>query len=208
MAATQGYGQNVPSDSLGPYNPTARTVMNMLARVRTVTLGMVKSVQPGGTGQAGTVSVQPLVSMVDGNGNVFPHGTIYNAPYLRLQGGANAVIVDPAVDDVGILLICDRDISSAKKNLAPSAPPTGRTHDMADALYLGAILGPSPNQFLRFTATGMELIDVNGNTITTGPTGINLQPAAGQTVTIDGIVWETHLHGLVATGTDDTGPPL
>ena len=51
--------------------------------------------QPSGWG------AQPLVNMLDGAGDATEHGTIFGLHYTRLQGGANAIILDPQVDDIG-----------------------------------------------------------------------------------------------------------
>lgn len=71
------------------------------------------------------------------------------------------------------------------------------------------------NQYL-ITAPGGALIqdDTGASQITLTPTGITLK-AGGVTMSItsagielDGIVWETHVHGGVMSGGGDTGPPL
>ncbi len=205
-----GYGYLFPNDRLGKFNPTAFLVSQMLSRVRTITLAKVMSVTNSGTDiPAGTVDVQPLVSMVDGIGNATSHGTVYKIPYFRFQSGANALIMDPVVGDIGIMLVCDRDISAVKASRQASAPPSGRAFDFSDGLFIGGVLGAvTPTQYTRFDANGMTISDANGNTITMSATGINIQPAPGKTVTIDGIVFETHIHSGVTTGSDDSGPPV
>ncbi|SAL44155.1 hypothetical protein AWB70_03367 [Caballeronia cordobensis] len=58
--------------------------------------------------------------MVQGTRNVIAHGVIHGVPYLRLAGGANAVILDPQADDIGIILVCDRDNSPIIPNKEPA----------------------------------------------------------------------------------------
>lgn len=127
----------------------------------------------GGVSPIGTVNVQPLVSGVDGMGNAWPHGTIYNVPYMRIQGGANAVIIDPQVGDIGVATVCDRDISTVKGSSAASAPGSNRRHDMSDIVYLMTIIGPAPTQYVQFNASGIAI---------TSPTKITL---AAPTVEVD-----------------------
>ena len=43
---------------------------------------------------------------------------IHNVPYMRIQGGANGIILDPAIGDIGIATVCDRVF-------APCAIPNG-----------------------------------------------------------------------------------
>ena len=116
MTTTAGYGFLDPTATNSDLNKIAFTIQQMIARLSMTKLVQVKSVSTsGGLSPTGTVSVQPLVSQIDGQGNVFAHGTIYNVPYFRLQGGTNAIICDPVVGDVGFVVVCDRD-SSAVKN--------------------------------------------------------------------------------------------
>ena len=213
MANDQGYGYVQPNDHLGNYNPMAAIVAQMLGRVRTSTMCKVVGL---GT-LPGTVNVQPLVSIVDGMGNATPHGTIYNVPYLQMQAGTSAVVLVPVAGDVGAMLVCDRDISSVKATLAAAPPPSMRTFDLADAIYLGVVLGPTPTNTITATAGGFI---VSGNLIIEG----NLQlagtieaaaggPYAGNIattgdVTAGTVSLKTHIHSGVTTGGGDSGPPV
>src|SRR5580765_8218940 len=122
--ASQGYGYLQPGDSLGPYNPTRFIVQQALGRVRTLMLAQVKAVG------AGTVDVQPLVSMVDSQGNAVAHGTIHGCPYLEMRAGSSAIVAGPVVGDIGLIGVCDRDSSAAQASLAPGPPPSAREFDM------------------------------------------------------------------------------
>jgi phage baseplate assembly protein gpV len=138
--------------------------------------------------------------MVDGRGNATPHGTVFKLPYFRLQSGANAVIMDPVVGDIGIMLICDRDVSSVEASQDTAPPPSMRTFNFSDGLFIGGILGTTmPTQYLAFTASGIVVggnIIVNGNITTTGD------------VTAGTISLKTHQHSGVATGGGVSGPPV
>ncbi len=72
---------------------------------------VMKVSQAGSIAAPGTVDVMPLVKMVAADGATIQHGTIHGVPYMRTQGGANAVILDPQVDDVGVVVFASRDIS-------------------------------------------------------------------------------------------------
>jgi hypothetical protein len=95
--------------------------------------------------------------MADSAGNTKPHKTIFKCPYLRIQGGANAIILDPQVGDIGIAVFADRDITTATKTKAQSPPSSRRKFSMADGLYLGGVLNGTPTQFVRFSTTGIEI---------------------------------------------------
>ena len=127
-------------------------VSGIVSRIQTVTLVRVVKTKAGGLAPVGLVDVQPLVAQVSGGGEITPHGIIYNIPYFRLQGGGNAVIIDPEPGDIGMCGFCSRDISAVKQNKTPSAPQSLRRFDFSDGLYFGA-----PNQYIMFSKGGIKL---------------------------------------------------
>jgi hypothetical protein len=167
-APTTGYGFMQPGDAGSRYNILQFLIRQALATVRTAALVQVKAVTTsGGLSPIGTVDAVPLVNMLDGNGNATPHQKIFGLMYFRLQGGANAVIMDPVVGDIGVAVICDRDGSAVKSSLAQANPGSGRRFDLADGIYFGCTLsGSAPTQYVQFTATGINIVSASG--------GINL----------------------------------
>jgi hypothetical protein len=127
----------------------------------------------GGVSPIGYVSVQPMVSGVDGMGNAWPHGTIHNVPYMRIQGGSNAVILDPEEGDIGLASVCDRDISTVKNSGGVSAPGSLRRHDMSDMVYLMTIIGAAPTQYVQFNADGINVVSPGTVTIQASNVDIN-----------------------------------
>ncbi|MHB1953090.1 MAG: hypothetical protein ACYCOU_05030, partial [Sulfobacillus sp.] len=115
----------------------------------------------GGLSAVGTVDVQILVNQIDGQGISTPHVTMYGLPYLRLQGGSNAVIVDPQVGDIGIAVFASRDITNVKSTKGQSNPGSYRMHDFADGLYLGGLLNGIPTQFVQFSSSGISIVSPN-----------------------------------------------
>jgi hypothetical protein len=161
---TYGYGQLGPDDVASDYNAFIFLISQALARVRTVTLvSVVEVTSPTGPlAPVGFLTAQPLVNMMDGNGNCTQHGTIFNLPYFRLQGGKNAVVIDPQPGDIGISVISDRDISSVKNNLGISNPGSTRLFDLADGIYIGGILNGIPTNYIWLDLLG------NINAVCTG----------------------------------------
>ena len=152
-------GQQQSSDGTSPFNANAFLVRMMLARLATATLVKVMAVtNDGGVEPVGFVDILPLVNMVDGDGNASPHGTIFGCPYMRVQGGADAVILDPKVGDIGIAVFASRDLSSVIANKAQSNPGSDRRYDWADGLYVGGVLNGVPQQWIRFSDDGIELV--------------------------------------------------
>lgn len=133
-------------------------INNLIGRIQTVTLVQVKAVKAAGVDPVGTVDVQPMVAQIDGQGKTYEHGIIYNIPYFRLQGGANAVIIDPKVGDIGMCGFCSRDISSVKNNKQPSNPQSLRRFDYSDGLFFGGFLNGVPAQYIFFKDEGIDIV--------------------------------------------------
>jgi GpV-like protein with Apex motif len=194
-------------------------MLQRLLKVQTVTVVRVVAVDPGAVGPVGTVDVLPLVGQVDGAGNVIPHQTIYSRPYVRLQGGVNAVIIDPAVGDLGVCMFCSRDISAVISSKAPSPPSSKRLFDYADGIYMGGVLNGTPQNYVQFEPGGTikvvstVAIDLQAPTVnitTTGNVDINgaIISSAGEVTDALGKVLGTHIHSGVQPGGGDSGPPV
>jgi hypothetical protein len=166
----QGYGQLDPVNTGSPFTAASFLVEQMLGRLSTMKVVVIKAVDTG----AKTVDVQPMVSQTDGRDNVTEHGTIFGLPYLILQYGKNAFLADPVVDDIGLMVVADRDISAVKSTKKVGPPGSSRQMDASDGVYLGGILNGDPEQWVKFTDTGIEIKDKNSNAITTGDAGINI----------------------------------
>ena len=159
MTSNSGYqGTLTELVGRGEFNQLSFVVQQIMNKANHATLVQVVGVAPGNVGPVGTVNVTPLVNMVDGQGNAIPHGIIYTLPYLRLQGGQNAIIIDPAINDIGLCVFADQDISTVKATLAAAIPATHRRNDWADGLYLGGMLNGTPTQYLEFSSTGINVV--------------------------------------------------
>jgi hypothetical protein len=211
------FGQQGRSDDGTELDAIRFLIRQELAMVRTGIPVKVVAVHGGGVGPAPTVDVQPLVNQTDGQGNQTPHGVIFGVPVTRNQGGGNAVINDPKVGDVGKMVIADRDLSAIKANDGKqSNPGSFRRHNLADGVYIGAMLNPAnPDQAVQFTDTGMVMFDKNGNkiefasgsiTITTATlrvTGDVVAGFGGQNISL-----LEHVHSGITRGGADTDPPV
>lgn len=190
------------------FNAMDFVVRQIMGKMATATLVQVTDVHSAGEiAAAGFVDIHPMVAQIDGKGNATPHGTIHNVPYIRIQGGANAVIIDPAVGDIGIAIFAGQDISSAKVNKAPSNPGSRRRFDMADALYVGGVLNGVPTQYVRFSADGIELKPIATVTIT-GDLHVTGTATADTDVIGGGKSLKSHTHSGVTTGSGNTGAPV
>jgi hypothetical protein len=147
-----------PWSSWGEFNNLSFLIQQALSKLQTATLVQIVScTNEGGLSPIGTVDALPLVNQLDGNGNPTPHGTVFGLPYLRIQGGANAIIIDPQAGDIGVAVFASRDISKVRSTQAQANAGSGRRFSFADGLYLGTVISSAPPQ---------QYIQVNGNGIT------------------------------------------
>lgn len=183
-----GVANQTPASVATEYSTIAFIVQQLMNGIATAALVRVQAcTNSGGLVAVGTVDVQLLVDQITEDGQTIPHGTVFKAPYQRMQGGTNAVILDPEPGDIGVCVFAMRDISSVKANptaardrAPPGAPPgSRRVFSFSDALYLGGMLNGVPEQFVQFEAGGITVKSPAAVTIE-APT-INLKGAVVQT---------------------------
>lgn len=155
-----GYaGQARPGAGTSQFSAMTLLVRQMLGRLSTCTLVRVVAVtNNGGVEPVGFVDVQPLVNQMDGAGNAVPHSILYQLPYFRVQGGTDAVILDPKVGDIGIAAFSSRDISTVKATKQQGNPGSWRLMDMADGLYFGGVLNGTPVQYVQFEEGAIRVV--------------------------------------------------
>lgn len=229
-----GYqGQQLPGDGSGSFGAQAFLINQLLSRVNTATLVKVVAVtNSGGVAAVGFVDVKPLVNLVDGAGNGKQHGILHKLPYFRLQGGANAIILDPIVGDIGIAVFADKDISKVKNTKKEANPGSGSRHSMSDGLYIGGVLNGVPTQYVQFSSSGITVHSPTKVTLEAPITQIDspsiilngaLQQGKGSnggdatlggTLTADvdvvanGKSLRNHVHSGVVAGGANTGVPV
>lgn len=211
------------------------TITRLLRQLHTAELVKVLAVYPT-AGTVGFVDVQPLAQDRTTNGVLLAQAPIYKAPYLRLQAGSSAVILDPVVGDIGIALYAQRDMTTVISTRAEAAAATDRAYDSADALYLGGVLNSDPTQFVKFLPDGgIEIVStadlsvqvagdldltVAGalNVSITGTASISAaattwsgpvtfnQPVTAPQATIGGIPFTTHKHFVSGTNANSGTP--
>ena len=170
-----GYTQQEPSDTASDYNTDVFVIEQIIGKLRTCSIVKVLAVtNNGGVSPVGSVDVQPMINYVDGIGNAAPHGTIFGLPYFRLQGGTTAIIIDPKINDIGIVVISDRDISAVKNTQSISNPGSAREFDLADGIYIGGILNGIPVQYIQFDSLGNLNITVTAAVNIVAPGGLTV----------------------------------
>lgn len=206
----------LPWTNWGKFNMDSFVILQWLNKIQTAMPVMVVASTGSGTvGPFGFVDILPLVNQVDSQGNGTLHVTVYNIPYFRLQGGSNAIIMDPAPGDIGICCFASRDISKVKATQKQSNPGSLRNYSFSDGMYLGGILNGTPTQFIQFNDDGITItsptaIAINAPTVTITTSNFTVDGPMNVSGDIngDGVDLKTHTHSGVQSGSDDTGPPV
>jgi len=180
----------IPSDFDSEQNGLNFAIQQAMLKLQTSLPVRVMAVRNAGLAPVGQVDIQVLVDMVDGQGNTVQHGTISNVPYFRLQGGTNAVIVDPSPGDIGMACFCSRDISAVKSVKDAAPPGSWRSHDFSDALYLGGFLNGAPTSYIQITDGGILVHNASG--VKLGDTGADVRRLVDERM----VEWaNSHTHG-------------
>ncbi|MFI2901368.1 hypothetical protein [Klebsiella aerogenes] len=173
---------SVPFESMFDPDRAQEFIIRAILRgdLHTAELVEVLAVQPV-SDRVGFVTVQPLVLQSDTNNIVIAQSPAYNVPYLRLQGGVSAVILDPVVGDRGVALYAQNDITNVKTTLAEGQAATDRVFSTADGLYLGGFLNAAPTQWVKFLGAGAG-IDIHSPGSIALTAGTTLTLTAGTTM--------------------------
>ena len=214
-----GYGQQKPQDYADWSNVIDFIVRQRIAQINTIKVVQVIAVHPGAGSPmiAGTVDVLPLVNQIDGNGYAVQHQTVFGIPYFQLTAGPWAIIAEPAVNDLGLMLCADRDSSSVMRSGKQTTPASRRKFSMSDGFYLGGFLNQTtPQASFQLNGDGtLKVVDGKGNQLVTSASGWTLTGHLKVNGTItgsdfsDGTVtsYKVHTHGGVTTGAGVTGTP-
>lgn len=220
MSSFNPLGMLRPSSLWGVYNNIRFVVEQALANVQTATIvKVVACSNSGGISPVGTVDVQILANQVSiGAGGQMvgtPHLTMYGLPYLRVQGGANAIIIDPQPGDIGIAVFASRDITNVKSTKAQANPGSFRMHDFSDGMYLGGLLNGTPTQYIQFSETGIAITSPNNLKMSVGGASIEFMESGEVSITaptltanIAGAANITATGVVTITGSDVSIAPL
>lgn len=196
---TVGIGLEPQYANTSEFNAQCFLIQQMLGKIQTMTLiKIVACTNDGGLSPVGFVDVVPLVNQVDLQGIPTEHVTIYNVPYMRIQGGSNAIILDPQVGDLGICGFASRDISKIKSTKQQGNPNSFRRFSYSDGLYLGGTLNGPPSQYVQFSSAGISITSPSAVTLTAPVVTINAGTSCTvntPTFTVNGA---TVLHGTLS----------
>ncbi|WP_252354112.1 Gp138 family membrane-puncturing spike protein [Acetobacter sp. P5B1] len=200
-------GQAQAADTAGPVNPILFAIRQQMARMAGATLVQVKAVSATGLEPVGFVDALPMVQQTNGRGMLSPMPMIHNLPYFRLQGGKSAVIVDPAIGDIGLAVFASRDISNIKQARAPSGPGSHRIHSWSDGLYIGGFLNGSPEEYIWLTSNGVKVQTKGEFSVSASKVTFDCDITTSGDVKAAGISLTQHTHPGVQPGSGATGTP-
>lgn len=167
---------NVAPTLQKPNPPTLLALLETLERqilkeMNCVRIGQVQSFNPGGVGVAPTAIVriaqQQVTSIApDGTKTLAEYPLLVNVPVWFTGGGGYTATFPIRENDECIILFNDRNQETWLQVGAGQAPPTGRVHDLSDAICLVG-LRSNPRALAGISTTAMQVRSDNY----TGPTG-------------------------------------
>lgn len=205
-----GVGQSNPFSDSSEYNYLSFVIARALDEVQTVSIVQVKAVDT----DALTVDVQVLTNIMTGASTSVPHGVISARPYHRLQGGDGAIIIDPVVGDIGVMVFASRDLTAVLASKGLANPGSQRKFSWSDGVYFGGIRNSAPAQYLKIDSSGITIVSptavtIQAPTITLdGDVHITGDTTGDGEGTFNGIPVSTHKHPGVESGGSDTDEPI
>lgn len=164
-----------------PHSAQNFAIEALLKRLHTATPVRVVAVyQDQATGLVGYVDVLPLLRQVDGEGQTHAPSRLYHQPFLRIQGGKNAVVVNPQIGDIGLSVFADRDCSVVAATRQTAQPGSPRFLDAADGWYLGGFLNDAAERYILIADDGIRIegvasLDMHGErTVVTAEAGCTI----------------------------------
>lgn len=148
------------------------------------------------------VDVLPLVTQIDGFGEVVNPTTLFKLPFMRYHGGICAVKLNPVIGDIGLAVFAQKDCSSVGVGTTePQKPASFRENTMANGFYIGGFLNQEPSCYIELSQSGSVTINAPAGLV------INNNVTVSGDVVASGISLVNHVHGGVESGGSTTSAP-
>jgi len=156
-----------PSDFLDNLNALHYIINGIVNKVNTTELVKVVAVYP----EKNKIDVIPIVKNANAENNPIEESVVYGVRYIEWQYGLNGIMAVPEIGDIGLIVVCKKDISEVEKGLVASF----RKYCLADGIYLGGIKGlnQTPTQFIKFDNNGITITSPSSITINSENTSVN-----------------------------------
>lgn len=227
MEQKRGLGDIYADES--DYNATEQQINKAFNKLNTAWIGRIVSCKSDGVNGSKTVVAVPVVATVDGQGNQQGAVNYVELPHYRVNAGVCGVIIDPQPGDLGVFVVCKKNISKAPQG-GTQTPGSFRQFNMADSIMIATIHTSAPTVYIHLKQDGN--IDITAPTAVTvkAPTvNVNAESAYNLTapqinikgtvqvqgtitssgnVTGAGISLNSHRHTGVQAGGSNTGGPV
>ncbi len=132
------------------YNANEAQIEKALAKMNTIFLARIVSCSSSGANGSKKVKAIPLIAKTDANGTAQPTPTYEELPHYRIQGGVAGFIADPQPGDIGVFVVCTRDISKVNsQTTTPQVPNSFRSFSPADAVMIATIHTKDPTTYVH-----------------------------------------------------------
>ena len=96
------------------------------------------------------MSATQLTAQADASGKSLPMPSMSKLPYVRVQGGIAALIIDPVPGDIALFSSCKQDISRITQGTdAPVPAGSYRQFSQSDSVMVGAIHTKKPEVWIE-----------------------------------------------------------
>jgi hypothetical protein len=218
----EGKTENTVKGNVDPYsgnsvvNGLDKAIENALAsKVHTAEVVRVTGVDAGGpSAPAGYVDVAPMVNGTDNFGGSIAGANLYRLPYLRVQGGKAALVIDPEPGDIGLAVFTKSDSTNVGQGAEAAVQPASmRSFDQGNGFYVSAFLNKPPETFVELNKEGQVnikgkadiTIETAGKIILKGSAIEISGPVTADGIVGNGISLDGHTHPGDSGGT--TGRP-
>lgn len=139
------------SDLIDEYNSLIYIINSVVKKVSTMELVRVLSVNT----ENKTISAIPIIKEANASGEAIEESPIDGVRYFQWQFGGNAIKGTPQVGDIGMIVICKKDISSPESGIIQ----TYREYCLSDSIYIGGICGlnQEPTNTIEFNDTNITI---------------------------------------------------
>ena len=186
--------------------------------VNTAWIGRVDAVSTEDTPDAsGTVDATQMIAESDAQGQSLPMASIPGLPYVRLQYGVAALIINPVPGDLMSFTVCKRDSSTVGADASePQRAGSYRQFDLADSVAVGPVHTKRPEVWIHIkqdktvqihAPEGVTIETDSEVTITAPTVTISGDLHVAGDVTAGGISLRSHTHPGVDRGNASTDPP-
>jgi len=177
-----GIFTNVNPNLMDETNYIEYCINNILLNVNTIIPAKIVSVN----GLLATI--EPIVLSKPINDIPAPNPPIIpNVPIAQLMGGNAGIIIEYKPNDVVLVGVVQRDISSIKKNWTYLQPNSNRKFNLADAIVLFKMYNSLPTTYVKITdAGGVEIKCSGSQPVSVSTTGDVTTTCNNATITASG----------------------